>query len=73
MELSWAERRSEVVDRLLVETEMREIKECACGELLTNDEIGENCPACRLSAEDMILLATSPNGFIYGSTSEPTH
>ena len=51
--MTWAERKAAAVDVQRVEAELREAKRCECGEVLTNDEIGSECPACGQSPADL--------------------
>jgi hypothetical protein len=65
---TWAERRGEQLDKLRVEAELRKNKRCTCGEILTNDEVGEQCRCCGTEAEDMIfqsLLGTPSSEYIH--------
>ena len=37
----------------LIENALKDSKSCVCGEPLTNDEIGEDCPGCGRPPEDL--------------------
>ena len=44
---------SNLMELKLIERELQNAKACVCGEPLTNDEVGSDCPACGHAPEDL--------------------